>query len=159
MGGRLVLVGHGLVERQMLGPQTASGLPEKAVVWLRRYRCRSCNAIIVVGPRGLVRRRWYGAGAIALALASYARGETSAAARSRVSPSPIVGASATERWPTLVRWVEAARRAELFAVAGVSKFERRQVAEHVVLALAARAGHTPGADLAASAFAGASMVA
>lgn len=159
MGAKLVLVGHGLIERQVLGPQTASGAPEEALVSLRRYRCRACKAVIVVGPRGLVRRRWYGAGAIALALAAYARGETSAAARSRTSPSRVVGASAIERWPTLVRWIEAARRAELFGVAGLSELERRAVAEHVVLALAARAGHTLGADLAVSAFAGAAMAA
>jgi hypothetical protein len=159
VGAKIVLVGHGLVERQVLGPQTASGRPEETLVQLRRYRCRACKAVIVVGPRGLVRRRWYSAGAIALAFAAYARGETSVAARSRTSPSRIVGASASERWSTLVRWIDAARRAELFGVTGLAAFERRRVSEHVVLALAARAGHRPGADLAASAFAGAAMAA
>lgn len=154
-----MLVGHGIVERQVLGPQTALGPPEEALVPLRRYRCRACKAVIVVGPRGLEVRRWYGAGAIALAFAVYARGETSAAARSRTSPSRVVGASATERWPTLTRWIEAARRAELFGVAGLTHLARRSVANQIVLALAARAGHTPGVDLAASAFAGAAMAA
>lgn len=104
-------------------------------------------------------RRWYGAGAIALALATYARGETSAATRARTSPSRVVGPSAIERWATLVRWIEAARSGGLFGVAGLGSLARRRVAEHVVLALAARAGHPFGADVAQSAFEGAAMAA
>jgi hypothetical protein len=126
---------------------------------LRRYRCRACQAVIVVGPRGLAPGRWYGAGAIALALSAYACGETSAAVRARTSPSRVVGPSAVERWATLVRWIEAARRGELFGVVGLGPFGRRRVAEHVVLALAARTGLVLGANLSASAFEGAAIVA
>jgi len=114
---------------------------------------------VVVGPRGLARRRWYGAGAIALALSAYARGETSCAIRARTSPSRNVGASAIERWATLTRWVDAARSGSLFGVAGLAELERQRVAEHVVLALAARAGHQLGDDLAQSAFVGAAIAA
>jgi hypothetical protein len=152
-----VLVGHGIIERQVLGPAVPGAKPEQSVLVLRRYRCRGCRAIVVVGPRGLIRRRWYGAGAMALALSVYARGETSVAARARTSPSRAVGASAVERWVTLVRWIDAARRGELFGVAGLGEFGRRRVAEHVVLVLAARAGHELGADLADSAFDGAAI--
>jgi hypothetical protein len=61
---------------------------------------------------------------------------------------------------TLIRWLEAARRGELFGISGlVERLERRSVAEHVVHALAARAGWTLGADLAELAFAGASIAA
>jgi hypothetical protein len=154
-----VLVGHGLIERQVLGPPSPHAEPEQRVLVLRRYRCRACRAILVVGPRGLVVRRWYGAGAIALALAAYARGDTSAATRARTSPLRVVGPSAVERWATLVRWIEAARRGRLFGVAGLGPLGRRRLAEHVVLALAARAGHTLGADLAQSAFEGAAIAA
>jgi hypothetical protein len=49
---------------------------------------------------------------------------------------------------TLTRWVEAARRGDLFGVllrpVGLG---RRGVAEQVMLVLAARAGHALGADL------------
>jgi hypothetical protein len=159
VGKPLVIVGHGLVTRQLLGPRTASGAPEQGVVTLRRYRCRACRAILVVGPRGLVVRRWYGAGAIALAFATYAHGETSMAARTRTSPSVVVGGSAKDRWVTLVRWIEAARRGELFGVAGLGELARRRVAEHVVLALAARGGRVLGEALAQSAFEGASIAA
>ncbi len=154
-----MLVGHGLVERQVLGPLTASGQPEQGTVTLRRYRCRTCKAVLLVGPRGLVVRRWYSGGAIVLALAAYGRGETSVAARVRTSPSRAVGASATERWVTLVRWIEAARRGELFGVTGLGALTRRRVAQQVVFALAGRGGHEIGADLAESAFAGASIAA
>jgi hypothetical protein len=157
VGKPFVIVGHGLVERQVLGPATAAGPPEHGVVTLRRYRCRACKAILMVGPRGLVVRRWYGAGAMALALAVVARGGTSRAARAGTSPSRAVGASAAERWVTVVRWIEAARRGELFGVAGLDGLARRGVAEQVVLALAARAGRDLGVEIAASAFAGASI--
>jgi hypothetical protein len=154
-----VIVGHGLVERQVLGPVSASGGPEQGRVTLRRYRCRACRAVLLVGPRGLVVRRWYSGGAIALALAAYGRGETGGAARARTSPSRVMGASATERWVTLVRWIESARRGELFRVTGLEKLGRRCIAQQVALALAGRAGHVIGADLAESAFAGASIAA
>lgn len=137
----------------------AARTPESLVITMRRYRCRACRAIVVVGPLGLVRRRWYGAGAIALALEAYGRGETSVAVRRRVSPSATVGVSACERWVTLPRWIEAARGGHLFAVSDLGELPRRRVAEHVVLALAGRAGRALGDDLAEAAFAGAAIAA
>jgi hypothetical protein len=159
VGGRLVIVGHGQVERQVLGPQTPAGLAEAIVIKLRRYRCRECKAVLVVGPRGLLSRRLYGAGAIALALATYGHGATGREVREQVSPSRRVGGSAIERWLTLVRWVEAARRGELFAVAGLGGLDRRSVAKQVVLVLAARGGRLLGGDLTESAFEGAVIAA
>lgn len=159
VGARCVVVGHGLVERQIRGPGEARGTPEQVVVQLRRYRCRACRAVIVVGPRGLLRRRCYSAGSIALGLSLYAHGQTSPAVRAATSPARVIGSSAVERWVTLVRWVDAAQRGELFGVQSVSGLGRRGVAERVTLALAARAGHVFGADLSASAFAGAAIAA
>ena len=160
LGGALVVVGHGVVERQVLGPQAPGEAPVQVVVTLRRYRCRGCRAVLVVGPRGLVPGRWYGAGAIGQALALYARGATSTLVRVQTSPSRVVGGSAKERWVTLTRWVEAARRGDLF-VARIRPvgLERRGVAEQVMLVLAARAGHALGAELSESAFAGALIAA
>lgn len=154
-----MLVGHGLVTRQVLGPTAFGGASEPLTLSLRRYRCRACRAVLVVGPRGLLRGRWYSGPAIAGALASFARGATSAAVRAHTSPSRRVGVAAAERWVTLARWVEAARRGELFAVGGLGGLRARLVAEHVTLALAARGGHRPGMELGASAFAGAAMAA
>lgn len=154
-----MLVGHGLVERQVRGPGDASGAAEQVVLRLRRYRCRTCRAVCVVGPRGLVHRRWYGAAAIALSLARYARGESTRAVRAVISPARTIGASASERWSTLVRWIDTVQEGRLFGVAGLSGLGRRAVAERVVLALAARAGHEFGADLLQSAFDGATIAA
>ena len=159
VGGRLVIVGHGVVERQVHGPLAATGGAESLVLKERRYRCRACKAILTVGPRGLVRRRWYGAGAIALAFDGYARGETGASIRRRVSPSATVGGSARERWVTLVRWIDTAGGGRLFGVSALGDLPRRRVAELVVLALAGRAGRALGDDLAEAAFAGAAIAA
>lgn len=159
VGGRLVIVGHGVSERQVRGPVEAAGTPESILVRVRRYRCRACKAVLEVGPRGLVRGRWYGAGAIAVALAAYACGEASISVRRRVSPDATVGASACERWVALVRWVDAAAEGRLFTVSGLGGLPRRRVAEQVVLALAGRGGRVLGGDLAEAAFAGAAIAA
>jgi hypothetical protein len=115
--------------------------------------------VLLVGPRGLVRRRWYGAGAIGLALAAYGRGETSPSVRRRISPSAVVGPSARERWATLLRWIDAAGAGALFAVRGLEGLPRRRVAEQVALALAGRAGRELGANLVEAAFEGAAAAA
>jgi len=94
-----------------------------------------------------------------MALSVYARGGTSSEARRLVSPERVQGASAHERWATLTRWIEVARRGAMFAVGGLAAFPRRGVAEQVVLALAARGGRQLGDDLTASAFAGAAIAA
>jgi hypothetical protein len=155
----VVIVGHGEVARQLRGPLEAGGLSESVVLKVRRYRCRACKAVLVVGPLGLARGRWYGAGAIAVALEAYARGETSISIRRRVSPSMTVGGSARECWVTLTRWIESARDGRLFAVSALGELPRRRVAEQVVLALAGRAGRALGDDLAEAAFAGAAIAA
>jgi hypothetical protein len=155
----VVIVGHGLVERQVLGPQTPGGAPEAVVLKLRRYRCRACKAVLIVGPRGLLPGRLYGASAISLAFVAYGHGATGREVRAQTSPSRRVGGSAVERWQTLVRWLDAARRGELFSVTGLGEHDRRSVAEHISLVLAARGGRLLGGDLAQSAFDGAVIAA
>lgn len=154
-----MIVGHGLVRRQLLGPLEPGGTPQQIDLVLRRYRCRRCDAVLMVGPRGIVPGRWYGAGAMAGAIAAYARGATTSAARAATAPAAHTGASSAERWITLCRWLDAAERGELFAVGGLERMPRRFVAEHVALALAARGGHVHGGDLVHSAFVGASVAA
>lgn len=126
---------------------------------LRRYRCRACEAVLVVGPRGLLRRRWYSAGSVGLALLGYGEGESSASVRARTSPSRTVGGSAFEHWVTLRRWVEAARGGELFGVRGLTGLSRRSVARHVAQVLAARGGRELGGALAEKVFIGAMIAA
>ena len=151
----MMIVGHGVVERQVRGPESADGEPEQVTVVVRRYRCRTCGVVLMVGPRGLVRGRWYGAGAIGLAFSLFASGATSRGVRARVSPSREVGGSATERWVTLTRWLEAARHGELFGVVGLDGHGGRAVAERVTQVLAARGGHKRGDDWAGAVFRGA----
>ena len=47
-GRALVIVGHGLRERTVEGPVMADGPPVLTEVMTRRYRCRSCEAVLVV---------------------------------------------------------------------------------------------------------------
>jgi hypothetical protein len=160
LGGPVVVVGHGIVERQVRGPSGPHEPSVQVLVRLRRYRCRACRAVLVVGPQGLLRGRWYGGGAIGLALALYAQGAPSSRVRARTCPSRLVGGSARERWVTLTRWIESARRGELLVGrAHAVGLPRRAVAEQVMLLLAARAGHRLGAELSESAFAGALIAA
>jgi hypothetical protein len=159
VGGRLVVVGHGVEERQHLGPLAPGGRPEAVTIVVRRYRCTACAAVVVVGPAGLVPRRWYGAGAIGAALARYGRGDGAASVRAATSPSSTLGASAHDRWITLVRWIDAAQSGILFGVAGVARCSRREVARQVALALAARGGRQFGEDVVAKAFEGAAIAA
>ncbi len=79
-------MGHGVRERQVLGPLSASGKPEQVVLLVRRYRCRGCGAIVMSMPRGMLRRMLYGAVAVGMALALWVQGAASAAVRQRVSP-------------------------------------------------------------------------
>jgi hypothetical protein len=76
-----------------------------------------------------------------------------------VSPNATIGASARERWVTVVRWVDATSHHHLFGVRGLGGLPRRHVAEQVVLALAGRGGRALGGDLAEAAFTGAAIAA
>ena len=117
VGLRLVVVGHGLRERQHLGPPAPNTEPLAAELRVRRYRCRNCNAVITVGPTGVLFGRHYSAAAIAWALALCGLlGLSFAEVRARVSPWRIVGVAAARSWVTLRRWVGAAGNGGLFPV-------------------------------------------
>lgn len=138
VGGPLGLWGHGLRRRQLRGPQEPLGPPQTVELWLRRYRCRPCGAIVLVMPQGVVPRRYYAAPAIALALALYALCQLSAAkVRAQVNPWQVVGATAADGWSTLTRWCRAIRGGRLLG--GVRPcpqlFTLRQVAERAAATL------------------------
>ena len=156
-GGNLGLHGHGLRERDQWGPGEFGDVPAVIGILARRYRCRGCGAVIVVVPRGVVRRRLYSAGAIALALAAWAvSGQTPAAVRARVSPHRIVGPTAATGWASLRRWARAVRVCRLFSVVRASPESAtlRQVAARAATTLAAVAG---GGAIESAAFLGARM--
>lgn len=158
LGGRLGLYGHGLRERHQWGPAALGAAPAVIGLLLRRYQCQPCGAVVVVGPRGLLRRRLYSAGAVALALAFYGVAALPAAEiRRRVSPLRLVGATAAAGWASLRRWCRAVRAGRIFPAV------RALPTEATLRAVAARAATTlaaygPGGVLLESAaFLGASM--
>jgi hypothetical protein len=158
LGGPLGLHGHGLRERHQWGPAVLGGVPAVIGILLRRYQCQPCGAVVVVGPRGLLRRRLYSAGAVALALALHGVAALSPAeTRRRVSPLRIVGATATGGWASLRRWCRAVRAGRVFPAV------RALPAEATLRAVAARAATTlaaygpGGVPLESAAFIGASM--
>jgi hypothetical protein len=158
-GRRAGLHGHGLRERHQWGPVEFGGAPALIAVLLRHYRCGTCGAVIVVGPRGLVRRRLYSGGAIALALALYGvDGLAPAEVRRRVSPLRIVGPTAAAGWASLRRWCRAVRARRLFAAVRALPVEAtfRQVAARAATTLAAYAP-SGGLPIESAAFIGASM--
>jgi hypothetical protein len=97
--------------------------------------------VILVVPRGLLPRRHYTASAIALALTLWAAlRRTQREVRRRVSRSRIVGVSRPERWVTLSRWSDAARRGALFRqVRPIQAGTRREVAARIAMVIVAHA--------------------
>lgn len=160
MGGALVLHGHGLRERHQWGPVETGAAPSLISVFVRRYQCQPCGAMVVVVPRGLVRRRLYSGSAIALALALYgAVGLTPAEVRRRVSPFRIVGPTAAPRWASLRGWCRAVRAGRLFPTVRALPAEAtlRQVAARAATTLAAYARGAAVLAVESAAFIGASM--
>jgi hypothetical protein len=100
-----------------------------------------------VGPLGLLPGWLFSAPAIAWALALYGRARIAAAQiRRRMSPWPVVGASAAGTWTSLRRWIRAVRQRRLLTVVrpGPSDWTPRQVAQRVAatfIALAPDADH------------------
>jgi hypothetical protein len=159
-GGELGLHGHGLRERHQWGPAEGGGSSTLIAILLRRYLCRSCGAVTVVGPRGLVRRRLYSGGAIALALALFGiAGLAPAEVRRQVSPFRIIGPTAVSGWASLRRWCRAVRARRLFPSVRPLPAEAtlRQVAARAATTLAASAPSSGGLAIEAAAFLGASM--
>lgn len=112
-GEPLVLVSHGLRERQIRGPAEPAGRPETRVVRVRRFRCLRCGGLTTVLPRGLTARRHYSASSIGLALCLHGlRGLSIGETRRRVCTWPV--GFETARWTTLTTWVAAIDQGRLF---------------------------------------------
>lgn len=113
LGASLVVVGHGMRERQVRGPAAAGCAPEIRTVRVRRYRCKLCGGVTTVLPSGLTARRHYSASAIGLALCLYGLGGMSL--RETRSQVCAWGLGFTpDRWPTLSKWIEAIQQGRLF---------------------------------------------
>lgn len=116
VGGRLVLHGHGVRERQLRGPPAPGAAPVVLLVRLRRYLCAACGAVITVAPRLIARGRLFSAAAIGTALALW--GSTKLCAREvrqRINPLQNIGANAAQGWAALRRWTRAVAEGALLA--------------------------------------------
>jgi hypothetical protein len=142
LGENLVLQGHGLRSRQIRGPEEPDSAPLVQIVWLRRYRCQHCRAVVTVGPLGLMPGWLFSAPAIAWALALYGLAKASASeVRRRVNPWRVVGATAAGSWASLKRWIRSVRRRKLFPVVRPCPptWSPKKIAERAASTLAALA--------------------
>lgn len=136
----MVLVSHGLRERQVRGPAQTAEEPETRVVRVRRYRCRRCGGVTTVLPRGLTARRHYSASAIGLALCLFGlRGLSIKETRWRVCTWRV--GFETTRWTTLSIWIAAVGLGRLFprvrpTAPGASLRKRAERAATTLCALA-----------------------
>lgn len=158
VGRNIVVHGDGTRERQVWGPPAPDGAPVLMTVRVRRYECQACRACMVVVPSEVLPARLYSAAAIALALALWAVLRlTARAVRARVSPFPIIGATAAVGWITLRRWAGDAADGRLFATSRTAPadFTARKHAERAASAVRALA---PSAlDFAVGAFIGGAL--
>ena len=142
LGRNIVVHGDGTRERHVWGPSTPDGAPELTSIRARRYECQQCGACMVVVPRDVLPGRLYSGPAIALALALWAvLRMTAVAVRRRVSPFPIIGATAAAGWISLRRWALDAHGRRLFATsrAAPTDFTARKHAERAAAAVRALA--------------------
>lgn len=116
VGKRMVIVGHGLRDREVVGPfdhEDAGG--NVIVLRLRRYRCRACRAVLTVVPRGVLLGRRFSAFAIAWALALFGLlGLPVIAVRTRVTSWRAAPFTTNLAWASLLRWARAVHDGRLF---------------------------------------------
>jgi len=142
VGQNLVVVGHGLRERQVLGVQAFGGRPLNRAVNCRRYRCLQCQCVMVVVPAGVFGCQRYTLLTIALALVGVVDGVAASRLRKQLSPLETF----EEGWASIRRWLRAVRVGKLFRwILGVSEQAGRGLAQRVVTVLAATAGRRPSA--------------
>lgn len=136
-GQPIVLLGHGTRERQVRGPLWPGMKPEVLVVRVRRYRCQRCGAITTVLPRGLVARRHYSGGAIALGLLLLGvRGQPMQQVRRAVCAWQVSFESPGQ-WNTVSKWLQAISEKRLYPQVRPwpPAFGLRQKAERVATTL------------------------
>ncbi len=141
VGGGLAVHGHGKRERQVWGPTEVNATPSIQSVFVRRYKCTCCGAVITVAPAELLTKRLYSAAAIIWAMALFAFLQCSPrAVRDKVSPFKHRGAASAARWLTLQRWCEAANEGRLLAcVKPTRECNARRVAQRVASLVASYA--------------------
>ena len=159
-GASLAIVGHGLRQRQFLGPPGPGQAPKMVLLLVRRFLCK-CGAVLTVVPCETIPGRLYTSSAVGWALALFGVQKLSAAeVRQKTSPWTIIGQIALTGWATLRRWIRAIRAGTLLSSLRVSPsdFTARQVAERAALGLASLGPPPSGeASVATRAFQGAAL--
>jgi len=144
--GSVGLVGHGLRERVVLGPPAAGERPEELTLQLRRYRCRSCEAVVTVAPRAVLRRMLYSGLAVAAALSLWVvAGLASWRIRGRVSPRSGALSEREHGWRSVGRWARHADR--WWRWLRLPPGDERVRARQIVQQLAGRAASATGSLL------------
>jgi hypothetical protein len=137
-GRALVIVGHGLRTRTLEGPAEPDARAVAAEIHARRYRCRACEAILVVVPRGVGHSFRYSLATIAWALGLWAYERVPAPdVRARSSMATHVGAASATRWASLLRWTRCA--VKLFGIEADEPGTHRQRAARVATFVASHA--------------------
>jgi len=140
---RLVIVGHGLRDRTVLGPVDHEDQVGQAIEFgLRRYRCRACSSVLSVVPREVVFRRRYSAYAIAWALALFGLlGLAVTGVRECVTGWRAESWTTNLSWAALKRWTWAVRDQRLFPSLprAAPSASIRQIAHRAAMALAGEA--------------------
>jgi hypothetical protein len=137
VGAPLVVHGHGLLARQVRGVLAVGDAPGVVVVWVRRYACQVCRAIMTVVPAGMLPRRQYSGPSIALALHLWLMaGLSDRIVRAKVCAWQVRGHSA-RGWAQLYRWT--GQVASLFALPRAVSLvgHRHDVARRVLMTLCA----------------------
>ena len=146
--GKVILHGHGLRERTLLGPLDAGGEPKATRVVMQRYACQRCKAVLTVGPRGLLPWRRYSAMALALALWWWGVYQlTDPVVREQTSPVEDEGLSRPERWTTLRRWGRAVQEGRLWPRVSIDpSWSLRECAKRAALLLWSRGSPDSSTD-------------
>lgn len=157
-GSRMVLHGHGLLLRQVRGVLGVGERPSVFTLWVRRYACQLCSAIMTVVPAGMLARRQYSAPSIALALHLWLMaGLSDRAVRAQVCAWQVRGRSASG-WAQLYRWVSRAGTLFTLPRAVSAEGDQHDVARRVLTMLRALApAAVSGAPIELQIFEGAAL--
>jgi len=137
-GKPLGVVGHGIRTRRVVGPLEPAGAPCECDIFVQRFLCRHCGAVMTVVPRELLPRRHYSGPAMAMALALFGvMGESDAAVETRIAPPRRTGRNGGCRFRSIRRWCREVRTRRLFPQtrAPPASWRNRQVAERTAMTL------------------------
>ena len=142
------LVGHGVRLRQLAGPLVPDSGPETHRLFVRRFLCLACRAVLTVVPREVVPGHRYAAPAIALALVLFGvLGQPAEDVRAHIAVAPRAGFDG-RRWRQLDRWPAALTDGRLFAglvmAGGEDGAGARAACAHFARQLAARSRRIHG---------------